>query len=192
MIFPSVVVAGGKAEATFADIDYSGVDNLPTYTFTGVSLGAEHARRFIVIFTGGSAVSVSGVAATKHNNVFWIALVPTGTSGTIVVTNPSIVTEMQIVVWSVTKLRTAAPVNYYEGTGSIDIPGITGGCVLGAAMGVGPDHIWTGLSESAEIGMESSRRLSAVTHNFTSTATITTTCAASGGGAPMKRIITLR
>lgn len=80
------------------------ISDLTTYTFASQNLGAADPNRWIVVCVGGahnaarsiSSVTVGGVSATKivqaegstvfrHTSI-WVAYVPTGTSGDIVVT----------------------------------------------------------------------------------------------------------
>ena len=86
-----------------------------SYTFSSQSLGAEDDGRYIIVAFGSqestaTAVTVAGVSATKlvdapdagaadENASLWIAAVPTGTTGDIVVTLDSNSTCCGIGVW---------------------------------------------------------------------------------------------
>ena len=102
--FPAVVPPGARVPKN-AHL-YSDYSVVATATFSGVPLGVEHATRHIVVGVASgnsntvypSSVTVAGVSATllaqtstasTLNTSLWIAAVPTGTSGNVVVTNPS-------------------------------------------------------------------------------------------------------
>lgn len=107
MLAGKLLGAGGFGGAVPANAHlYSNYSVTTGVTFSGVPLGVEHASRFIVVgVNSGNAnaaqitgVTVAGVTATKltetsaaawFHNTLWIAAVPTGTSGSVVITNSS-------------------------------------------------------------------------------------------------------
>lgn len=151
-----------------------------TYTFTSVSLGAVSNDRKIIVSviarkagTGGtiSSVTVGGVTATQiqqttneggsNSNVagLFIAEVPTGTTGNIVVTMNTAHLRCSIGVWAATKIpqlaaydsatsQAAAP------TYAIDVP--AGGFVIGAGISAASTSAtWSNLNEDFDSAFHS-------------------------------------
>jgi len=93
--------------------------NKTNWSFTSFPLGAAHSRRAIVVAANSnqtvSAVTIAGVTSTQLINIttsgsasLWIALVPTGTSGTIDVTTSVSAGQVGIAGWRVINLRSLA------------------------------------------------------------------------------------
>lgn len=106
MLTGKLMGAGGVGGVPANTHLYSNFSVTTGATFSSVPLGEEHASRYIVVgVNSGNAnaaeitgVTVAGVTATKLtetppaaylHNTLWIAAVPTGTSGSVVITNSS-------------------------------------------------------------------------------------------------------
>jgi hypothetical protein len=97
-----MIPIGFLSSQSFADAELSYTDlksttaNQTVYTWTGVDFGAASTNRVIAIIignqTGLSSVTIGGINATivgSNFNYIAYAVVPTGTTGTIVITNTS-------------------------------------------------------------------------------------------------------
>jgi hypothetical protein len=166
-----------------------------TGTIAGVDFGAEAASRVIILGVettddvaggGGSipaSITVGGVTATAYAPIggttayaaIYVAEVPTGLTGSIVVTAPTtMISTTRINVWRAANLQSNAPHDTLVGsttpgqTGAIDIP--AGGFAVGVARSHNTnDIVWTGLDEEtgAEATVET-RRYSAASREFVS------------------------
>lgn len=170
MILPALVVSGGRPQATFREIRTSSTDAF-VYTFPGVDFGPPSPRRKIVaaamVGTGEPwAVAIGGVTATKIARSFWIADVPSGTSGDVYLDGSySAIAwpNASIAVWSVERLLSSTAVDSKRWPNDYPLPFNLNmnsrGVALGFAFGVvGSSSItWLGLSEDAEIAHEVTR-----------------------------------
>lgn len=142
--------------------------NTASYSFAGVLFGPEDPDRYIVVAFSStqsgartfSSVTIGGIAATMVNEVhttngtfgMFIAKVPTGTSGTVVVNLNSAATRAALGVWQLTKLLSATPVTATSVANplSASVTAQPGGVTIGAAAGYATSaqsFIWTGLLE---------------------------------------------
>jgi hypothetical protein len=185
----------GAAAASVTD-NASTTGSAATYTFTSRSFGAEAGDRYIVVGTTGntgtattvSSMTIGGVSAaallsvslTNNALEFWIAAVPTGTTGTVAVTWGANRTRCAIVVWRVVGLVSSALDDSAQetgfgssaGNGNIDIA--AGGVALGMTSDTGTSSrtwTWSGLTESVDATYGSGRSYSAATGNFASAQT---------------------
>ncbi len=138
--------------------------SLTVHTFSAFAWANPAATRRIVAGiisgTGNAAptgVTIGGVAATSissggrasgsgsHQSSFWIADVPTGAVGDVVVTFAAAKARMFCAVWEVFDILSNTPIDtlYADATntGAIDVP--TGGLLL-AIAGYNPSTTWTG------------------------------------------------
>lgn len=176
--------------------------DLTTYTFAAQPLGAAAADRYIVVGVQRrpaatvSAVTVGGVSATQvvtatnsDNAVsLWIAAVPTGTTGDVVVTLSTGVLRCAIQVYRLTGI--ASPVPYHTVTGSgtgtasgaLNIP--AGGVAIGCAVQgtTTTAATWAGLTEDYDAQVEVITASSA-SGTFASPQTGLTVSCTFGGGA---------
>lgn len=182
MIFPSVVVAGGAPEIEFQHLT-SDPTNATSYSFTSVPFGDAHPRRYIVAFVMmrgpnyyyPTTVTIGGVAADQHG-AFWVALVPTGTTGTIAVTTIALLTEECIIsVWSAKRLRFIVPIDTADAFASAAIDVRSRGAVIGVVSARGTVTTMTTLVADDEIPVEASLRITAGTYQSPSDGTITVT-----------------
>lgn len=131
------------------------------WTFAGITLGSAAADRRIIVAvyapstSGANAnvitgVTIAGITATRlaaqnsadnyHQIAFYMASVPSGTSGNIVVTTAASRASMSIAWWKVTQLKSATPVaTAFDNTPSAatlsaSVQTKKGGFVLAAAM----------------------------------------------------------
>ena len=190
MIFPSVMVAGGKPEVEFQTF-VTDLTDATSYTFNDVPLGDPHSRRFIVAAVlartssnlPATSVTIAGVAATQIATHFWIALVPTGASGAVIATTAA-AQNCSLAVWSVKNLRSASPVDTVTvlspASLSVQKYGIACGLALGGALAT--SVTWSGLTENSEIITELSYRMSVASgqSNATGSAPVSATIAPSG------------
>lgn len=165
-------VAGRSTTVTATDSAFS-VTNLTTYTFTAMSLGTASENRYILVGISArsgtaetiSTVTVGGISATQvidfqdstSNAGLFIAAVPTGATGNVVVTFTGAMVRAAVGLWAVTGLRSTTPfdtatdgVSAYSA--AIDIP------ARGFAVGIAFSHetgslTWTNLTEDFDIFM---------------------------------------
>lgn len=109
-----------------------------TQSFANLNFGTESARRYLVaclgwadlndVATGTTSVTIGGVTATKlaeqidaaeMASAIYIALVPTGTTGTVTINLSSAADRFSVSLFSLTKW---AGVNYNAGNGSSGDP----------------------------------------------------------------------
>jgi hypothetical protein len=172
--------------------------NLTTYTFASQNLGTASSDRYIIVTAAGSAISgtnsistleVAGIPASFVNrqnqdspneaNVaeIWIAAVPTGTSGNVVVTFSGGQARAAITMYSATGLNSATPYDTGNATdsGANPNPSTTIDCqadgfVIAATMinnaATTTGCAWTGLTENAEQVIEANAYLSSASDNF--------------------------
>lgn len=150
--------------------------DLTTYTFATQAIGTASADRYVLVCTAtrGTAITVSsmtigGVSAAlvrrqqNGNNTleWWIALVPTGTTASIVVTWSAGALRCSIGVWALTGLQsTTATANAVDITLSgndlsLSINVSAGGACFAAAFDPGvKTFTWAGLTERFDIATE--------------------------------------
>lgn len=159
--------------ASFAYLtDLQNLTALTTYTFSSVSLGAAASTRVIVVFVQGvrssgasvSSCTVGGVSATRIETesstnfpgALFTAVVPSGTTGDIVVTFNGTMSECAIGVYRATGMS-ATPADWeLKSDGSsasetLTVDVVEGGAVASFALrGNNNNLTWTGLSEDFE------------------------------------------
>lgn len=207
MIFPSVVVAGGRPEVAFQETRTDTADHAPgvPYSFSGVSFGAAHARRHVLVFAGlggtgnlfsPSAVTIGGVTATQVYSQFWSAPLPTGTSGDVVISGGNAFNGT-IAVWSLYKFKSMTAVDT-DGSPALppySINANSQGYVFGFARGIigTTDVVWSGLTEDAEFTLEGGFRTAFASVRATAAGPLSVSATLSGsGGTPQVSLISLR
>lgn len=156
--------------------------NASAYTFSGLSFGAAHADRYVIVAVGFrtpaaaaalSSVTIGGVTADLIHSVtasasvtdkavvgFYSAKIATGTSGDVVVTLSATAARCGVQAWRVI----GEPVLYDTGSdtettaetsmqGDVDV--VNGSVALGAVIGVGSgshSYTWLGLTEDNDAG----------------------------------------
>jgi len=162
----------GPAVCTFLQ-NTSDLTTQTTYTFAAQNLGTASAERYIICSivtrkagTGGAinTVTIGGISATIVGQVtgtsdgnsmvtgIAIAVVPTGTTGTVVVTLNVAHLRCGIALYAATSVGTAAVSEVLTSTATdptvtLDIP--AGGFAVGVAgMGASTSATWTGLTET--------------------------------------------
>ncbi len=175
MFFPSVSSGFGAGGGGVTFSSHSGTvitTDLTAYTFSGHAIGVADTNRKVVVIVNGAAAGVAvstltigGVSATSVvgpvNNTMklemWQAIVPTGTTGDIVVTWGSGNIRCGIGVFAVfgaasaasaTATSTADPMS-----ASITIPG-GGVCIGGGADDNTSNYAWTNLTETYDQTVE--------------------------------------
>lgn len=167
----------------------SSIVNGTVYTFASQSLGAADAGRYIVVgfasrtTTGVSGVvtslTVGGVSASildqgsfsnQHAGMA-IAAVPTGTTGDIVVTFDGEQQRAAIFMYRLVDIDSATPSDLLSSTSlnpsvALDVP--EGGFAIGVAgFGFGDGSTaWTGLTEDADLSVESSMNGTSASDSF--------------------------
>lgn len=172
VIFPTVMVAGGTPSISFEDSafdDVTGSTSSPA-TFTGVSFGsASGSRRVLVgaaISTNGTpSVTIGGVSATQvalaTNGAvkagLYLVDLPTGTSGTVVVSSTAVRGDAFIAVWAVYNIRSSTPTATATDTGAtpwdvslnVEHRGVAASFLFGNGTGVASAS-WTGMTEDVD------------------------------------------
>lgn len=207
MFATRMMMAAGAPLIDVTNTDHaSDGTNASLYTFSGKALGAEATDRKIVVMIMAtapsgdmSAVTVGGVSASSLGYALggtyyagaWIADVPTGTTGDIVITVGSSIVRCDISVYRLTNSDGTIPASgsgtdtSSPYTGSINVP------ARGAAFGVTYDNgnttmTWTGIDEDVDAVGVDGETYSSAHKVFTAAQTglaISATPAASGGGA---------
>lgn len=189
----------GLSEFSFIDSASSGT-NATSYTFSSKSFGTAHANRVIVVgvlsYCSGSShvigsVTIGGVSATQirrsdsdvQGSAIWAAVVPTGTTGDIVVDGSPDTLDWCAIGWwrmvtgnGITSYATAQnrtdPID-------IDVNTVAGGAVTAVAMSTSGSISWTGPTEQFNTTVESDPYSGA--HTYPTTAQTPMNIAASVG-----------
>jgi hypothetical protein len=178
MTFPNPIYTPLGPAAREETAATSSANNDAAYTFTDQALGAAAPDRYVVIAVvlrdaGGlpeaSTVTVQGISATEavgvtFNNTteayyasLWIAAVPTGTTGTVVVTGNATMTDCAISLYRVTGIASPTPSDTDTDSGdkslfSMDLDVQSRGIAIGVA--IHETHLtaatWTGLTEDED------------------------------------------
>ncbi len=178
--------------------------DLTTYTFASQALGTASADRKIVVGIVGAAggartissVTVGGVSATALGTLyaplagvmvgFYIASVPTGTTGSVVVTWSSGCVRCAIGLWAVTGASSTVSATLQNGaepqTGSLTVPA-NGAFAAIAYNGNNTTYTWTNATEDFDAAFELGEIYSGASGTSTpgGSITITATAAATGG-----------
>lgn len=165
-------IIGGRNRRVVYTAHAADDTDLSTYTFSGVAFGDASTRRHIIVCFhsidasgAASSMTVGGVSATMLLQVtapasrfhqLWMAAVPTGTSGTIVVVNPGTALLSGIEVYAAYDLSSATPYDTASvasaGAPTLDLDVPSGGIVVGfavASSGVAT-FTWSGLTEDVD------------------------------------------
>ena len=172
-------LVGFNASRRPAVIDYRASSNdtvnRSVYTFTAQDIGAAQTDRIVAVAayaTGGGAISctIGGIAATKTADlfdagIFW-AIVPTGTTASIVITLASgTAHNCQIGVWRIVDYINPLPFHSLASFGSgssrttdsiaVNIP--SGGVAIYFGNRLGTTTvIWSGATERYDVALETS------------------------------------
>lgn len=166
--------SSAKAEFTASA---SSTSDLTTYTFAGQSLGAVVANRMIVVVglaiyaalgtPAVSSVTIGGVTATvllttgtNMGSFLAYALVPTGTTGDIVVTLGSGGSRCGVGIWRVydqisnTPTDTDTPAGGADSARSVSIDVSAGGIIIAGASSGNASIAWTNATEGFDTFVE--------------------------------------
>jgi hypothetical protein len=184
--------------------------DLSTYTFASQSLGTEQSDRKIVVAVMGrrissgdtglvpSTVTVGGVSATlavssassgdRNSASIWIADVPTGATGDIVVTFSANQGRCGIGWWATYGLTSSTPTDTASTStngGALDIDISAGGLGFGygnSGAGTATTHTWVGLTEDfdAAVGTGNGWHSGASLETATAATPLTVNCTGSG------------
>lgn len=153
--------AGGSSNPKVTGAFAGSIGQTNTWTFSGISFGTAAANRYVlaVIAWGASSnittVSIGGVSATQvlatNNSTerlqYWIAPVPTGTSGN-VVTNGSGTGTMACTTYAIYGTTTPNAPTVFTGTSSISqTPNIAyGSLIIGGGFALSGATTWGGVT----------------------------------------------
>lgn len=194
---------------TFTDAAADTAPASATVTFSARSLGTASSDRLIVVGASGgnsteepTALTVQAISATKAVGTndadqsgagIWVASVPTGTTGDIVITYPTKPPNAGIVVWAMTGANSTASSTATDITATASAlsasltinasGGAVGYCVSQPTLGGPSTHVWTNLTEDADTTIEGG--LAHTGAHSTTSGTSTRTVTASGGTTPM-------
>ena len=202
------VAEGGAVDISFTDSSVITTD-LSTYTFSTQALGAEAADRKIIVGMGHrgtntniTSITVAGVAATSvveapasglqsDRACIYIADVPTGTTGDVVVTFSAGQTRCGIGVWRMTGAASSTPTDTGvsaadPATNTLTISANGGGVGYGFSVGATATATWGGLtSEDFDEVVEATITHTGAHLNSVAGGDIAAECNWSGAGAPM-------
>lgn len=182
----------------------SNTTDLDTYTFTNQNLGEVSPARYIIVAvytrdTGVGAktitsVTVGGVAATivkqeqnadTNSNIcgLAIALVPTGTTGDVVVVFSEVVIRAAISLYRATDID-PIPIDSGSSTATVptyDIDVAAGGFVIGVGGSSATSAVWVGITENIDTVVEGGLLITSASSSFASAQTnLTLSCTFSG------------
>ncbi len=165
MMFMRLAAMGGVGGMVVSatDSDYKTNDGT-VYSFTSTSFGAAVSNRYILVGIAYKAsdsptltVSIGGVSATAITGTsryavgvktqFFIANVPTGTSGTVTVTGTVSGLRCYLATWRITGLNSTTAVDTAGSSSfTVNAPADTidvsaGGCIFGVSQN-GKDNTW--------------------------------------------------
>ena len=165
------------------------------YTFSGIALGAADAGRVIVVGTssgGGSASTVSGLTVggvsaveavelqhqgdANYRSSLWVAEVPTGTTGDVVVTMSGSTGDCGIIVWPTTGADSSPHATASDATDAggltVDLNVEADGAIFAySACDAGPGWSWTGVTEDIDEIIDSGWYQSGASAEFESAST---------------------
>ncbi len=175
-----LIYIGGGDPANLTYLQSAGDDaNLTTYTFASQNFGDEAADRYIIValMPVGAAsitsVTIGGVSATIIGQVanganvagLAIALVPTGTSGSVVMTLSDAGTRAGISCYSVTGLSDPTPTDTNTSTAdpsvlNLDVP--DGGFIVACSMvaATAQTATWVGATKDSNFALQGASQLS--------------------------------
>jgi hypothetical protein len=205
------VIAPSGTEATFSYLQTATSGSATTsYSFASQNLGTAATDRYIIAavttFEDGSGsgtitgVTIGGVTATQAAQAassgtspvtaaLYIAAVPTGTTGTVVVTTSDACNRASISLYRATKLTSATPASTLTDT-SVSANALSGtlavqdGFVIAVAAsdgGSGLTCTWTGVTENADDNYEFDSSLHAGSLQLTNTSAAYTVTATFSG-----------
>jgi hypothetical protein len=168
------------------------------FTFSSIAIGTAAANRYVIVGIGATAtptavlsVTVGGIAATQvvsqvaGNSIaaIWIALVPTGTTATIVITFTGSTQKCSIGVWSATGISPTAlsTASSTANPASLALTTINGGFAI-AHMEVDSTgtYTWTNATQRYAANIDSFSSYSGA-DALTSTSSLTITATPTGG-----------
>lgn len=180
--FASVTEAAGAPASLAFQSQYNDSGDLSSYTFSGAALGTAAATRRIVVAVGVAnstpptvtALTVAGVSAAspvaqlgaagafRVSSSIWIADVPTGTTGDIVITLSGASFRCGIGVWAVYDLASStatATGSSTSSTASENVNVSAGGVLIGYSCsftsGSARSYTWVGPTEDFDVAFDS-------------------------------------
>lgn len=172
-----------------------------TYSFASQAIGPEADRSHVIVAhairrtgtTDTTSMTIGGVSATRivqfqdanGTIAFYGAVVPTGTTATVVVNLDNTAVRCGIGVWSVQNLSSLVPVattNHAAGSGTtmtLSLSTPSGDSIVLAlgyiSFGSTQEINWTGLTENADLGFESIADLAVASGAFSTSGSKTIT-----------------
>ncbi|MCG8544340.1 MAG: hypothetical protein MJE12_09050 [Alphaproteobacteria bacterium] len=203
---PTVASASGPATVSNT-ANANSASGLTTYTFSAQSFGVAQADRRIAVGIVGravasrtiSSVTIGGVSATEvvfgenapglaNYAVIYIADVPTGVDGDVVITWSAALARCAISVYRIVGAGSATA--HDTGSDTVGDPNVTltipdNGCAIGIGqVGGATSAVWTGLTENIDTGYGSSTYSSA-SDNFVAGTDQAITCNFGAGADPV-------
>jgi hypothetical protein len=154
---------------SYEDFDVLSNGNVSTITHSSMAFGTAFGSRKIAVAIASSitssrviqSVTIGGVAAARQVKTdtgsptivgveIWTALVPTGTSGNVVLTldaAPSFGSETKVFLYNLRHVKSATATDTGVGSTSTTIDIEEGGAAIGIFQRAGGAHTWTGLTE---------------------------------------------
>lgn len=205
-------------KATYRDFQFVNSGSTTT-TFPAMSIGPASASRYVLVVVTGvrdrstnfTGVTIGGISATllyqnkststQEVMAFFIALVPTGTTADVVVTD-STPAGTTCSTYSITGLRSTTPISTgFQQTASSNALTVSGisvpaqACVIAAVAtgGGGQPFSWTGVNLDYTNQYLSNWATSGASKNYSSSGTINVTAQGSSAEAfPIMQVIVLR
>lgn len=196
---------GGVVTRTFVDL-YANATNGASSTIAIAPANPAGNRKILVLVwarddqaatptissmtvLGETASELATVSTANNVSAAWIATVPTGTSGNVVINFSTEIERTGISVYEVFGASSTAHDTLTDSgsdplTGTIDV--VAGGAIFGMAGvgGGGPTFTWTGITEDDEQTIESDERASCASDEFAAADTgRTIECNPSAGAA---------
>lgn len=161
---PSCIIFGGGVTRTFLDNDHDTTSD-SSHTFTGLNFGTESSGRVLIACvqtnaTSISGVTIGGVTADEFANLaggaaIFGAFVPTGTSGSVVISATGTGTRWGVQLYQLDGMSTLAASDTDTSTAgdptdTISVP--AGGVAIGCALEIAGDSTtctWSGVTGDA-------------------------------------------
>lgn len=193
MAFGAPFPGGGSVALTFLDSRAALGGSGGSATFTGVNFGTPAPNRSIVVASAAlGSVTIGGIAATKVASVtsgvdtlaIWIALVPTGTSGSVAIAGAGSILAA-IAVYAMTGNASQTPSATGTSTAnpphaSVAVP--SNGVMIAAAASeaVTSPAVWTGPAEDVDLGIVNAIRVSTASLAANNAQTVNSQCTMAG------------
>lgn len=210
--FPFPVVVGRPAAMVTYQATASQEVATATNTFAGMALGTAAANRYIIVGVTGrtgstgttfTSVTVGGITASavvtrvvagdlangENFAGLFIATVPTGATGSVVIVTNNVMVRMGVVVWSAVNLSSATATATGSSSASAPTASLNvaaGGFALGAAYSQSATTTtWAGITEVVDTQITAANTYTGASSNFAAAQTsLAMTATFAAGAAP--------